>query len=63
MKTKRANKAATGILKTIFLLVIDAFSLFKVSILAFFHFGILTQKVYKPLSGEYIRMRGCGVWQ
>lgn len=57
MKTKRP-KAATGVLETIFFPVIVVFSLFKFSILAFFHFGILTQNVYILLLGEYTMVRG-----
>ncbi len=52
MKTKRA-KATTWVLGTIFFLVTIVFSLFKFSIWALFHFGILTQKLYILLSGEY----------
>lgn len=52
MKTKRV-KATTWVLGTIFFPVTVVFSLFKFSIWALFHFGILTQKIYILLSGEY----------
>jgi hypothetical protein len=52
MKMKRL-KAAFWVLGTIFFPVTVVRSLFKSSIWTFFHFGILTQKVYIPLSGEY----------
>ena len=61
MKIKRANKA--GILGTIFSMVVIVLLLSKDSILAFFHFDILTHNVYISLFKEYTIMRGCGAGQ
>ena len=61
MKIKRANKA--GILGTIFSMVMIVLLLSKDSILALFHFDILTHNIYIPSFKEYTIMRGCGAGQ
>ena len=58
MKIKRADKA--GILGTIFSMVMVVLLLSKDSILAFFHFDILTRNVYISSFKEYTITRRCG---